>query len=182
MHGNFSLNDLPGAGRVDVLCRCINAAFLLSHGIRENVELYVVIRDQVTVRLDGARLKRVNPDERSTAGLLKKALTKASLLEKGEERETTPGIHVSKQGLEDVLMHVSQDSTVFQLHENGTPITETTLPENAAFILSDHNNFTPEENQVIEKYAEKAVSIGPNVLHANHCITVVHNAFDTQQV
>jgi tRNA (pseudouridine54-N1)-methyltransferase len=35
---DFSLDDLPGAGRLDVLCRCITAALLLSHGIRDGVE------------------------------------------------------------------------------------------------------------------------------------------------
>ena len=38
--GGFSLNDLPGSGgRMDVLCRCVNAALFLSHDLRRDVEI-----------------------------------------------------------------------------------------------------------------------------------------------
>ncbi|MHB8634091.1 MAG: tRNA (pseudouridine(54)-N(1))-methyltransferase TrmY, partial [Thermoplasmatota archaeon] len=41
--GQWHLNDLAaGAGRVDVLCRNVQAAFFLSHGLREDVEVYLV--------------------------------------------------------------------------------------------------------------------------------------------
>ena len=41
---NFSLEDIPGtSGRMDILCRCINAAFMLSHGIRKDVNVYLVL-------------------------------------------------------------------------------------------------------------------------------------------
>ena len=41
--GGYSLNDLPGGGRMDVLCRCVNASFFLSHDLRRDVECYLVL-------------------------------------------------------------------------------------------------------------------------------------------
>ncbi len=41
--GDFSLNDLPGAGRMDVLCRCVNASLFLSHDLRRDVDCYLVL-------------------------------------------------------------------------------------------------------------------------------------------
>ena len=42
--GGYSLNDLPGSGgRMDVICRCVNASFFLSHDLRRDVECYLVL-------------------------------------------------------------------------------------------------------------------------------------------
>jgi tRNA (pseudouridine54-N1)-methyltransferase len=72
---DFNLSDLPGsAGRLDLLCRCITSSFLISHGLRRDTELYLVLQDQLTLRLVGSRLRHLNPDERSTAALVQKAL------------------------------------------------------------------------------------------------------------
>ncbi|MFB6232903.1 MAG: tRNA (pseudouridine(54)-N(1))-methyltransferase TrmY, partial [Haloarculaceae archaeon] len=45
---DWSLEDLSGAGRLDVLCRCVGAAVFLSHGIRENVRVHLVLDDAYT--------------------------------------------------------------------------------------------------------------------------------------
>ena len=61
----FALDDLAGgAGRLDVLCRCVNAAFFLSHDLREDVRVWLVLGDEFAVRFEGSELRRLNPDER----------------------------------------------------------------------------------------------------------------------
>jgi len=52
----FSLNDLPGgAGRMDIVARCINASLFLSHDLRRDVDTYAVLLGDpsppVTVRV-----------------------------------------------------------------------------------------------------------------------------------
>ena len=75
---DFSLEDIPGtSGRLDILCRCINAAFVISHGIRHDVRILLVLcggEPHKTICLRGEDLRHLNPDERTTAALLKKAL------------------------------------------------------------------------------------------------------------
>lgn len=74
--GNFSLNDLPGAGRMDVLCRCVNASFFLSHDFRRDVECYLVLCGEPeppkTVMFSGEKVRYLSPDERSAGSLIKK--------------------------------------------------------------------------------------------------------------
>ena len=42
--GNFSLNDMPGAaGRMDILCRCTSAALFLSHDMRRDVQVHLLL-------------------------------------------------------------------------------------------------------------------------------------------
>ncbi len=176
---NFSLNDLPGsAGRLDILCRCVTAAFCLSHGIRRDVTVYLVLQNQIVLRLEGASLRHLNPDERSTAALMQKAL-KAFSERTGVEREleSTPGIFVASGGLTDVLKRVTDEGlTIYWLHERGLPIRQAQLSRDAAFVLSDHLEFSPEEAAILAAFPK--LSVGPLSLHADHCIVLAHNELD----
>jgi len=177
---DFSLDDLAGgAGRLDVLTRCVNSAFFLSHGLREPVRVYLVLSDTVTIRLEGVELRYMNPDERNIAGLLKQALESRSEAIGHSEVESTPGIYVSNRGFEDVLKAAAREGAVIQLHEDGEPLAAVDPPENPAFVLSDHLDFTEAEQALLEEYASKRLRVGPKALHADHVISVVHNYLDT---
>ncbi|KQC05743.1 MAG: tRNA (pseudouridine-N1)-methyltransferase [Methanoculleus sp. SDB] len=174
--GDFSLNDLPGgAGRIDVLCRCVNAAFFLSHDLRRDVECYLVLLGDPTppktVLFRGSELRSLNPDERSAAALLKKALS----LPCGDEfRESSPGVYVRQSGLACLLGEVP----CALLHEDGGDIRSAdSIPE--GFLLSDHMNFTPDEDEMTCDIPR--ISVGPLSLHADHTITVVQNEIDRRE-
>lgn len=175
---DFTLNDLPGsAGRLDILCRCINSSFLLSHGIRKDVRVYLVLQNQVLLRLEGKKLRHLNPDERSTGALIQKALKKRLEVGNEKEIESTPGIFVSSSSLRKVLKEVSEISPkIFMLHEEGSDIRKTKLPKDGAFVLSDHLDFLLEEERLLSN-CEK-LSLGPTILHADHAIILVHNELD----
>jgi tRNA (pseudouridine54-N1)-methyltransferase len=73
--GDFKLDDLAGGtGRLDVLLRCINSTFFLSHDIRRDAEITLILQGAPnppkSIRLVGSELKYLNPDERSTAALV----------------------------------------------------------------------------------------------------------------
>ena len=175
---DFSLDDLAGgAGRLDVLCRCVSAALFLSHGIRDDVQVFLVLSDEVTVRVDGAELRYMSPDERNVASLLRQAIEASERAIGHREAESTPGIHVSKRGFEAVLDAV--DGTVVELHEDGTPLADAEPPENPVFVLSDHHDFTEEEAELLAERSDRRVRVGPEVLHADHTVTAVHNYLDT---
>ncbi len=182
LDGEFSLSDLPGgAGRVDVLCRAAVDAFLLSHGIRKGVVVHFVIQDALTIRLVGERLRHLNPDERSTAALLREALRVGRGLPPGEERPATPGITVRRGGLAALLSRLQEEGVgPVVLDERGMPLRGAALPAQPAFVLSDHRDFTPEEERLLAPYPK--VSVGPVVLQGHQCITLVHNELDLRGV
>ena len=171
--GSFSLNDLPGsAGRMDVLCRCVNASLHLSHGIRADGECTLVLlgkpKPPVTVRFCGSSIRSLNPDERSPAALIKKAL---SLPCGSEFREPAPGVAVRRAGLK----RLPEAGQYAVLDENGTDIRKAeALPDR--FLLSDHRNFTDEEEAMLAGLPR--FSAGPAVLHADHAIAVILNEID----
>lgn len=174
---DFSLDDLPGsAGRLDILCRCVNSSFLLSHDIRRDTELYLVLQDRITLRFVGSRLRHLNPDERSTAALIQRALKLQESLGEGE-LESTPGIFISRRGLRQVLDEVKgKVERLILLHEEGQPLREAELSRDLGFILSDHLDLLPEELELLQDLPR--LSLGPQVLHADHSIIIAHNELD----
>ncbi|WP_144904371.1 tRNA (pseudouridine(54)-N(1))-methyltransferase TrmY [Halobellus captivus] len=178
---DFSLDDLAGAaGRLDVLCRCVNSAFFLSHSIREDVRVHLVLGDEFTVRFEGSELRRLNPDERSTAALVRQALEHREDAIGHMPAESTPGVSIRRMGFEETLDAVADGTTLLTLHEDGDPIVDVEPPADPLFVLSDHHDFSAAERSLLDARADERVRVGPEVLHADHTITVAHNFLDTE--
>ena len=183
--GDFTLNDLcGGAGRLDVLLRCVSSAFFLSHGLRREVELFLHFPGQgsfqglppngpKTVRLVGRELRYLNPDERSTGALVRTALLKR--LDGEEERQSTPGIYVSRRAFEGLARSLPGP---VQLAEDGGPWPAGGFPGEATFYLSDHHDFTAAEAGALARAGALRTSLGEASLHSHHCITVAHWLLD----
>lgn len=171
--GTFSLNDLPGgAGRMDILCRCVATSLFLSHGMRRDVEIYLVLLGPpdppATVRFSGEAVRYLNPDERSAASLVKKALA----LHRGPEfTESTPGVSVRAGG----LARLVGEFPFALLDEAGEDVRKAScLPGN--YIVSDHLNLLPDEIEITGSLP--SYSVGPLSIHAEHAITLVLNELD----
>src|SRR5688572_28556131 len=75
----FLLNDVAGtSGRLDVLLRCIRAALMVSHGLRGDAVIYLVLlggpRAPRTIRIEGSIARFLRPDERALVTLMQQAL------------------------------------------------------------------------------------------------------------
>jgi tRNA (pseudouridine54-N1)-methyltransferase len=173
----FSLNDLPGAGgRMDILCRCVNAALFLSHDLRREVRVYLVLKGlpapSKIIRFDGKDVRYLSPDERSAASLIRKALEKNP-----QEFWTgsTPGVSIRKGDLSDLLAELNKK--VFYLREDGKDLRGKKFDE-VLFVLGDHEGMTEDEEKTIEGFEHEIVRVGPLSLHADHCIVLLHNGMD----
>ena len=178
--GDFNLNDLCGStGRLDVLLRCINSAFFLSHDFRRDVELYIILLGEPdppkTLRLVGYELKYLNPDERSTGALIRNALMK-----KLEDQEimATPGIYVSRSGFEEILSKLSKISKIVYLKEDGKDFDPSNDAQDYTFVLSDDKDMGEEEEAIIRNYEADKISLGLKSYHSDHCIILVNNILD----
>ncbi|WP_251329245.1 tRNA (pseudouridine(54)-N(1))-methyltransferase TrmY [Haloplanus pelagicus] len=175
----FTLDDLAGgAGRLDVLCRCVTSAFFLSHAIREDVRVHLVLGDAFTITFEGSDLRRLNPDERSTAALIRGALERREDAIGHQPVESSPGVSIRRRGFEATLDAL--DGTLVQLHEAGTPVVDRDPPSDPVFALSDHRDFADREADCLSERADRRVRLGPRALHADHAITVAHNYLDTE--
>lgn len=183
--GDYSLNDMPGsAGRMDVLCRCVNTAFFLSHDLRRDVHVHLLLLGEPCpgrlVRFEGAHLRSLNPDERSSGALIKKALLREP---SATESRSTPGVNTRTATLPELLGEFTEKSYgLVYLREDGEDLRETEdFVDDTVFILGDHTGVTEEEENLILGAGARLVSTGPLSLHADHCITLIHNELDRRE-
>lgn len=179
------LNDLPGAGgRLDVLVRAVTAALCLSHGLRGDTEIWTVIDHEGvqdgprTLVFRGDRLRNLNPDERSTAALFKKAFAADTI---GHLEEVHPGIEAAAWGLRTSLARFSDAGPLVVLDKDAPDLREASglldAPARPGFVLSDHRPWSVADEALLEGVAAR-VSVGPRWLHGHQAITLVHDALD----
>ena len=178
--GEFSLDDLTGAGRMDLLARSVTAALLLSHDIRTDTRVHLVLGDEVTVTFDGATLQGLNPDERSTAARVRAALAEREEAVGQIPVEVSPGVSLVRRGFGATLEAASADGTVVHLREDGERAATVAPPADPVFVLSDHREFTEAEQAVLNGVADQRVCLGPHALHADHATVLAHNWVDTE--
>ena len=141
--------------------------------------LYLVLQGKPDapkcLRLVGSELRYLNPDERSTASLIRNALIK---FEEGKEVMSSPGIYISRRSFLDILEELAKPGSLFYLKENGKPFSEDKSIENPVFVLGDDKDLFPEEEEMVISKEPHKITLGPKSLHADHCITIMHNILD----
>jgi tRNA (pseudouridine54-N1)-methyltransferase len=180
--GQFSLEDLPSSsGRLDVLLRCLRAALLVSHGLRRDVQVWLVLRGGPEapriLRVNGENAKFLRPDERSLATLIKKTLS-AALGVGTSFRELRPGLEVRAGDLADVLSEAT-DAPCYWLDEAGADVREHAfVTDDAWFFIGDHLGFDVAAMALLERHGALRISVGPVSLHSDDVVTLLGNELD----
>ncbi len=178
---SFSLDDLAGAaGRMDLLLTAANAALLTAHDLRWDVEVGLFLLGPPDpprfLRLTGHELRSWQPDVRSNAALVRRALEQGSRV----EHESSPGIRASKATFEEALDRLGP--TFVYLSEGGKDIRGQLVPADATFVLSDNQDLLPEEERAVLRRDPLVLGLGPLSLHADQAISIVHNELDRRHV
>ncbi|MCX8179309.1 MAG: tRNA (pseudouridine(54)-N(1))-methyltransferase TrmY [Candidatus Aenigmarchaeota archaeon] len=164
--GDFSLNDLPSAGRMDIVCRCVTASLWLSHQLRKDTLFHALLLGKPSppklITFDPTKLKRVYPDERNVAAHIRLALLNKKL----------PGITVSTVGLKEFLE--KQKSQIIVLDERGKDIREFEFEKRVLFVLGDHKG-------LYEELEAEKVSVGKKIYLASQVISIVQNELDRRE-
>jgi tRNA (pseudouridine54-N1)-methyltransferase len=182
--GDFLLDDLPGtSGRLDIGLRCVRAGLLVSHGVRRDAIVYLVLcagpRAPRVLRFSGADARFLRPDERSLALLAKKVLAMRADEDSDRFVELRDGIAVASGGVERVIADLGPASP-YVLERDATDIRETTGLErtDCAFFVGDHLGFDDATRACLSAIHARPVGVGPSSLHAEDVIAVVWNEID----
>jgi tRNA (pseudouridine54-N1)-methyltransferase len=180
--GAFTLNDLAGGGgRMDEVARCVSTAFTVSNDLRRDTELTVLFVAEPPPRsrridIYGARLRLLNPDERSTAALLKNALIRSHNVP--GIVESSPGMVVGPCDPSADLARFAQRPDCWWLVEDGSSLPDVLPGVEFAAILSDPTDPTSAERELLERSGARKIRVGPRSLRSSQVIDVVQNALD----
>lgn len=185
--GSINLKDLCGAsGRWDGIARAITGSLFLSHGMRRDTAVHVVLLGPgdppKILSILGSSVKYLNPDERASSALMRKNLDIHIGAEIGLTVRTSPGIYITRGDLKIALERL--EGSTYLLKEDGMDIDviledeKEDLTGNLNFILSDDKEFYDYELLSMERYYSEKVSVGPLPLHTYQTIIVVHSKLD----
>jgi tRNA (pseudouridine54-N1)-methyltransferase len=178
---DFSLEDLPAtSGRLDILLRCLRASLLVSHGLRADTIVYLVLmggpRAPRALRFEGSAARFLRPDERSLATLVRKTLA-----HEGEERAfatVRPGIAIAGSGIDAVLADLAPGAP-YILEEGATDLRVAALEtRDPIFFVGDHFGFDDASRAKIAALGAMPIGIGPVSVHADDAIAIVCNELD----
>jgi tRNA (pseudouridine54-N1)-methyltransferase len=185
-NGAFTLNDLAGgAGRMDEVARAVSTAFTLSNDLRRDTEvtiLFVAQPPPLARRVDvvGARVRFLNPDERSTAALVKNALVRSAGYP--SPLESSPGLRVGPVDPMAALAEFLRLPGAVWLTEGGHPIARWTPTEGSiAAVLSDPYDPSESETSLLQASGVPQLSVGPRSLRTSQVIDLVHASLDARE-
>lgn len=181
--GNFTLNDLAGgAGRMDEVARTVSTAFTTSNDLRRDTEMTILFVAEPPpaarkIELVGARVRYLNPDERSTAALLKNALVRSSNFPR--DLESSPGLRVSPSDPDaDLRAFLARAGTVW-LTESGSPLGRFDgLTGEFGAVVSDPYEPSEGERATLEDSGVPRLSVGPRSLRTSQVVDLVHHVLD----
>jgi len=179
--GNFPVDRLMDAGRIDIAIHVIINAFFLSHSIRDDVVLHLVFYGapdppkHIEIRVN----EETKVSKKDVANLIKKILYK---YRPGKKTEAAPGCFIEKKSFLQVVEELMrQGKEIFILDKNGKNLREEKIGKNSAFVIGDHNGLPKKELKRLKKIA-KVISVGPKVYFASQVIAILNNEMDLRGI
>jgi tRNA (pseudouridine54-N1)-methyltransferase len=190
--GNFDLNNLMRAGRMDIACQIVIMAFFVSHQTRENVKLHLIFDGgpDPTKHLElfpGGNLSiksenKIDISKKDVGSLIKKMLYK---YRKGEKREIAPGYFIEKKGLVKVIEEfLEEGKKVYLLDKKGENIRKISDKniKDAVFVIGDQEGIPKRELKNLKKLGVKKISVGNQMYFASQTLTIIQNELDVREI
>lgn len=175
--GNFDVNNLMKAGRMDIIMHVIINSFFLSHNLRDDVKLHLIFYGQPDPpkHIEIQVKSETNLSKKDIANLIKKILYK---YKEGKKTEVLPGCFVEKKSFLGVMEELlDEGKKIFILDKRGKDIRNVKIPEESVFVLGDDKGLPKKELKRLKKIAT-LISIGPKTYFASQVITIINNELD----
>jgi len=191
--GNFDVNNLMNAGRMDIAIHTLISAFFLSHNIREDVKLHlifygqpdppkhieIVVNKNKGIPETGKEVESLDISKKDVGGLIRKILYK---YKPGKRTEVFEGCFVEKKSFLNVIEEMQKNGKeIFLLDKAGEDIRKAKIGKNCVFILGDHHGLPKKELKRLKSIAN-LVSVGNKMYFASHVVTIVNNELDRRGI
>ena len=175
--GNWK--DLMKAGRMDIVCNVVIAAFFLSNKMRDDVHLHMIFNGPPNppMHLEFISNKDMPISKKDVGGLIKRMLYKCK---EGKRIEVFPGCFIEKKSFAALLKELeAQRKRICILDPKGKSIREleNSQLDNTVFIIGDHEGLPKKE---IKKY-KKRISVGKRIYFASQTFVIIHNEMDLRE-
>jgi len=180
--GNFRVDKLMEAGRMDIVMHVIIHSFFLSNKLRENVKVHLVFYGSPSPpRHIELQIKpETNLSKKDIGNLIKKILYK---YREGKKTEVLPGCWIEKKNFSKVIedLEGKGKNEIFILDKKGESLRKVEIPKNCVFVLGDHDGLPKKEVKRL-KNITKPISVGKEIYFASQVVTIINNELDLRGI
>lgn len=175
--------QVGGEGHVEILAQCLINALLISKQHRADTKVTFVLEGSQdysrAVTFDGSSLGAIGGfHEAAVIELIAFALQAGEKLQKEEGVVAADGISVQAISFEHFVKDRAASVSLYMLARKGEDIRSTNLALDACFILTDHIPMPRKTFNTLSRLGAQKISLGPKVLFASQCITLIHGQLD----
>ena len=180
--GRF-LASVGSGAHVEYFAQMIVNALFISKGHREDTTLTLVLEDSAdysrALTMQGSTLGDLSGmDEGSMLATCARALQAGSSLEKEASLVCENGIVVQAISFEHMVKEKALTRPVYLLDRKGLDIRGDGEFLDPVFLLTDHIPMPRKTFRSLARQGVQKLSLGPTMLHASQCMTVIHNELD----
>ncbi len=180
---HWSLDDLPAAGRIEIVCACVMNALYVSNKMRTDTKIHIVLDGPPTppkiVTFDGSRLVGMNYHERAIAQMLQEVLKATRLIQSEEMLEPHAGIFVQKKSFESLVRECCEaGKQVLYLDPDGADVRDVKFEADVVFVFGDYIGMPAKSEKLLDRIGAKSVTLGRVTLFASQCVTIANNEMD----
>ena len=170
---------------LEYLADIVRHAIFVSKGHRENTKVTLVLEKSSMysriLELDGASLGSLPAlHEDAILKVLGDALSISESLTKDESVSDERGIKVTATSFEQLVKLRAENQVVYVLEPSGSDIRDEDFPKDVVFIMTDHTPMPKNTYKSMSRQGVRKLSLGPLMLHASQCVSIIHNQLDRQ--
>lgn len=174
---------LGGDRHLESLIHSVLSAFFLAQDLRRDVVTHLVFESTAdfsrVITFDSSEeLSFAGFSEHSILNEFEDALKIGQKISKGMKVKVKEGIYISGISFEELIKELVTTSPCYLLDRKGDDVRESRLGNDCAIILTDHTPLPDKQKKYLKRLGVKKISLGPKILFAAHCISIIHNELD----
>lgn len=184
VHADKVTSQVGSGAHFEIIAHLLANAFYISNDMRMDVEVYIILDSTPdfprTLKFSSkSGLSFPGFHEQAILSTISSALAKGANIAKDATQQIEPGIEISGFGFDTLMQKLqAQDYPLYLLDKKGEDIRDVNFTANSVFILSDHLPMPKNSIKVLERRGLTKINLGPKMLFASQCVTLVHNELD----
>ncbi|PNI05785.1 tRNA (pseudouridine(54)-N(1))-methyltransferase TrmY [Vibrio diazotrophicus] len=178
--------EVGGKAHAEILAHGIMNAIFTAQSHREDAVIHLVLESTQdysrTITIDANTISDVGGfHESALIALLVKALDKSLGMTKEQIREVQAGLTVQTISFEALVTKLADTHSMYMMDKKGESIRTIDIGPNPCFLLTDHIPMPKKTGNSLKRLGVEKLSLGPKMLFASQCITLIHNELDMRE-
>ncbi|HAS6346339.1 tRNA (pseudouridine(54)-N(1))-methyltransferase TrmY [Vibrio sp. IRLE0018] len=180
------LEGVGNEAHTEILAHTLMNTMFVAQSHREDIIVHLVLESTK----DFSRTITINSNEISNVGgfheanllnIVVRALDASTGMGKEELRNVEPGVTVRTISFERLVQQLAEDHQLYMLEKKGEFVRDIKFAANPCFLLTDHIPMPKKTFNSLKRLGTQNISLGPKMLFASQCVTLIQNELDLQQ-